>query len=50
MFTQAALHPCPFVLEVTVYLLNVISQVTIFNYTKFQQCTQGDNGPLNIFP
>ena len=37
----------------TVHLLNavfwlaIISQVTIFNYAKFLQCTQGDNGSLN---
>ena len=29
-----------------VFRLAVISQVTIFNYRKFPQCIQGDNGPL----
>ena len=45
MLTQAALHACPFV-ECS-FLMAVISQETIFNYAKFLQCNQGDNGPLS---
>ena len=31
-----------------VFILTVISQVIIFNYSKFPQCIQGENGPLKI--
>ena len=50
MFTQAAFARLSFCfgqvnLLNAVFWLADISQVTIFNYAKFPQCIQGDNGP-----
>ena len=53
MFTQVALRDCSFLFGLVnllnaVFWLTVISQVTIFNYAKFPQYIQGDNGPLTM--
>ena len=55
---KAHVHPRDFVLLSfcfgrvhllnAVFWLGVISQEAIFNYVKFPQCIQGDNGPLKI--